>query len=127
VTLEGIDNVDDFVEKLDRIEPPGQMVSLLIDPLLQKYVELKPSLVTATRVDLWLATCLEDLYEAKLAGASNDRYMKDVLEGLLKHAQCTRVRFVSPGKSMELIFTGLASHGSTVLAVLPANLGWTRE
>jgi hypothetical protein len=28
--------VDDFVEKLDRTEPPGQLVAVLTDPLLQK-------------------------------------------------------------------------------------------
>jgi centromere protein I len=91
VTLEGIDNVHDFVEKLDRIEPPGQLVSLLVDPLLQKYVDLKPSSITSTRIGLWLATCLEEQYEAARLGTGDDRYLSEVLDGLLRYGQYTKV------------------------------------
>jgi centromere protein I len=91
VTLEGIDNVDDFVEKLDRIEAPGQMISFLADPLLQKYVELKPSPITSTRIDLWLSACLEDLYEAERLGTGEVQYLKEILDGLYIHASCTKV------------------------------------
>jgi len=93
VTLEGIDTVEDFVEKLDRIEPPGQLISLLTDPLLQKYVELKPSTIVSTRIDLWLSTCLEDVYEAERMGTGNTQYLKELLDGLHIHAQYTKVRF----------------------------------
>jgi centromere protein I len=92
VTLEGIDNVDDFVEKLDRIEAPGQMISFLTDPLLQKYVELKPSPVTSARIDLWLSACLEDLYEAERLGNGEPQYLKQILESLRIHASSTKVR-----------------------------------
>jgi centromere protein I len=92
VTLEGIDNVDDFVEKLDRIEAPGQMISFLTDPLLQKYVELKPSPVTSARIDLWLSACLEDLYEAERLGNGEPQYLKQILESLRIHAGSTKVR-----------------------------------
>ncbi len=91
VTLEGIDNVEDFVEKLDRIEPPGQLVSYLTDPLLQKYVDLNPSPITLARIDLWLATCLEEQYEAHRYGNSDRHYLSHILGGLLKSAQYTRV------------------------------------
>jgi centromere protein I len=87
VTLEGIDNVEDFVEKLDLIEPPGQMISYLTDPLLQKYVELKPEPIVSTRIDLWLSTCLEDLYEGERLGNSDPQYVQDMLDGLFKHAE----------------------------------------
>jgi len=79
--------VEDFVEKLDRIEPPGQMISFLTDPLLQKYVDLKPSLITSTRIDLWLALCLEEQYEGERLGNGDSQYLSEVLNGLLKHAQ----------------------------------------
>jgi centromere protein I len=87
VTLEGIDNVDDFVERLDRIEPPGQMIAFLTDPLLQKYVELKPSPVTSTRINLWLSTCLEDLYEVERMGSGDPKYAQEIFDGLIKHAE----------------------------------------
>lgn len=91
MTLEGIDNVEDFVEKLDKIEPPGQLVSFLTDPLLQKYVELQESPIISRRIQLWLSTCLEDLYNSTKDGTVDERYMSEILEGLLKHAQYTKV------------------------------------
>lgn len=91
MTLEGIDNVEDFVEKLDRIEPPGQLISFLTDPLLQKYVELKPSPIVATRIDLWLATCLEEQYAAERQGTGDIPYASEILDGLLRHSQYTKV------------------------------------
>ncbi|KAJ4289809.1 Phosphate metabolism transcription protein [Kalmusia sp. IMI 367209] len=90
VTLEGIDNVEDFVEKLDRIEPPGQLVSFLTDPLLQKYVELKDSPIISRRIQLWLSTCLEEQYYAIKEGTVDERYLSEILEGLLEHAQYTK-------------------------------------
>lgn len=97
MTLEGIDNVEDFVERLDRIEPPGQMISFLTDPLLQKFVELRPSPITTTRIDLWLATCLEDLYEAERQGTRDPSLLQDIFAGLLKHAQSTEVHLAVLG------------------------------
>ncbi|EUC36270.1 hypothetical protein COCCADRAFT_34278 [Bipolaris zeicola 26-R-13] len=90
VTLEGIDSVDDFVEKLDRIEPPGQLVSLLADPLLQKYVDLNPSRISTARIGVWLAACLEEQFEAHRQGAGDDGYLDEILSGLLRYAQYTK-------------------------------------
>lgn len=91
VTLEGIDTVVGLVEKLDLIEPPGQMVAILKDPLLQKYADLKPSPITSTRIDLWLSTCLEELYEAERAGTGDRQYLTELLDGLLSHARYAKV------------------------------------
>lgn len=91
VTLEGIDTVDDFVEKLDRIDPPGQLISILNDPLLQKYVDLKPSSIISTRIDLWLSTCLEDVYEVERLGTGDPSNLKEILEGLITYTQYTKV------------------------------------
>lgn len=81
----------DFVERLDSIEPPGQLVSLLIDPLLQKYVNLNPNLITTTRLHTWLAACLEDLYEGERMHNGDAQYLSEMLGGLLKYAQYTKV------------------------------------
>lgn len=95
MTLEGIDSVVDFVGKLEKIEAPGQMISFLTDPLLQKYVELSHSPIIVQRIQLWLSTCLEDQYNAIKEGAVDSRYLSDILDGLLKHAQYTKVRPIS--------------------------------
>jgi centromere protein I len=91
VTLEEIDNVEDFVGKLERIEPPGQMVSFLTDPLLQKFVDLNPSPIIVRRIDLWLSTCLEEEYEAISSGAETSAYLEELLDGLYRHTQYTNV------------------------------------
>ncbi|KAH7392890.1 Mis6-domain-containing protein [Pyrenochaeta sp. MPI-SDFR-AT-0127] len=87
VTLEGMDNVDEFVDNLDRVEPPGQLISFLTDPLLQKYVDLKPSSMTSNRIDLWLATCLEEHYDAQQQGYGVSEQLFEVLDGFLQHAR----------------------------------------
>lgn len=91
VTLEEIDNADDFVGKLDRIEPPGQMISFLKDPLLQKYVDLKPSPILGRRIELWLATCLEEEYNTVRTGLQPTAELSSILEGLYAHAQYSKV------------------------------------
>ena len=81
----------DFVEKLDRIEPPGQLISFLTDPLLQKYVALRPSAITSARVDLWLSTCLEEEYNAVKSGLPASTYLSEILSGLHIQTQYTKV------------------------------------
>ncbi|KAF1923756.1 Mis6-domain-containing protein [Didymella exigua CBS 183.55] len=90
VTLEGIDTVESFVEMLDRIEPPGQLVSFLTDPLLQKYVDLRPSPVVSARISLWLATCLEDQIASTALNAEDPALLTELLDGLLQHARYTK-------------------------------------
>jgi centromere protein I len=120
VTLEGIDSVDDFVEKLDRIEPPGQLISFLTDPLLQKYLELRPSSITSTRIDLWLATCLEDIYEAERLGTGDSQYLDEVLDSLLKHAQYTKTLHPTVLAFLEIYLPlwGGQNHIDAVLGLL---------
>jgi len=93
VTLEGVDSAEDFVEKLEKIEPPGQLISFLTDPLLQKYVELRQSPIVKRRIELWLSACLEEQYNAMKEGSMDSQYHREILEGLLSHAQYTKVGF----------------------------------
>ncbi|KAF2810585.1 Mis6-domain-containing protein [Mytilinidion resinicola] len=89
VTLEEIDNVDDFVEKLDRIELPGQMISYLRDPLLQKYLALRPSEIASKRLELWLEACLWDVYESSQLGTGADQ-RSEIIRGLLNQIRNTK-------------------------------------
>jgi len=41
--LEEVEDVSDFVQKLDKLEMPNQLVAVLGDPLLRKLISLKPS------------------------------------------------------------------------------------
>lgn len=118
MTLEGIDNVEDFVEQLDRVEPPGQLISFLTDPLLQKYVMLKPSPMATDRINLWLATCLEDQYNAQQKGTGDPSDLTEILEGLLRHAQYTKVRMPQLCPNMYVADTPLKTLHPTVLVFL---------
>ncbi|KAF2463628.1 Mis6-domain-containing protein [Lindgomyces ingoldianus] len=90
VTLEEIDTVTDFVEKLDRIELPGQLISFLTDPLLQKYLMLKQSERASRRINLWLSIYLEEEYEAVRRGTGTSEYLGELLAGLHKQTQYTK-------------------------------------
>lgn len=79
------------MERLDRIEPPGQLISFLTDPLLQKYVELKPSPVASARVGLWLATCLEEQVSTTALNVEDSTMLAELLDGLLQHTRYTKV------------------------------------
>ncbi|KAG0135182.1 Mis6-domain-containing protein [Tuber indicum] len=58
VTLEDVEDVSDFVKKLDKLELPNQLVAVLEDPLLRKLISLKPSDGANLRINNWLAACL---------------------------------------------------------------------
>jgi centromere protein I len=90
VTLEEVNNVDDFIEKLDRIEPPGQLISFLSDPLLQKYLILNPSSVSARRINLWLTAYLEDEYETARQGQQTSPQLSEILDAILDLTRYTK-------------------------------------
>ncbi|KAF2016733.1 Mis6-domain-containing protein [Aaosphaeria arxii CBS 175.79] len=87
VTLEGIDNAEAFVENLDKIEPPGQIISYLNDPLLQKFVALRPSPILSKRINLWLSVCLEEEFALLQGGSPPSVDFPEVFEGLLRQTQ----------------------------------------
>jgi centromere protein I len=116
VTLEGIDTVEAFVERLDRIEPPGQLISFLTDPLLQKFVDLNPSPVTSARISLWLATCLEDQITSAAHNVEASAFLSELLDGLLQHARYTKVRMSHEGTDCRLTLS------QTLLPVVPVFL-----
>ncbi|KAI9891437.1 MAG: hypothetical protein M1814_002756 [Vezdaea aestivalis] len=90
VTLEEVETVDDFIDKLDRIELPNQIVSILGDPLLQKYLDLKPSNVALKRLDNWLSTFMAEELNSLVDNEVPNGRMSEVLSCLAKYAQVTR-------------------------------------
>lgn len=61
VTLEEIENVDGFVDRLEKIELPNQLVAVLHDPLLQKLLMLRPDADAHQRAVNWLMSYAQDL------------------------------------------------------------------
>ncbi len=91
--MEEIENVDDFVGRLERIELPNQLISALGDPLLQKYLMLNPSETAAKRLNQWLSTFFDEELQSVLEGQKESRRLSDMLEKLLSYTRYTKVRF----------------------------------
>jgi centromere protein I len=85
--LEEIGNVSDFVNKLEKIELPNQLVAAIGDPLLQKYLQLKPSSSTSLRLGLWLLAFFEDQLETP----ESEKNILDMLEAIRDYTRYTKV------------------------------------
>ncbi|KAI0897907.1 Mis6-domain-containing protein [Annulohypoxylon nitens] len=85
ITLEEIENVDGFVNNLERIELPNQLIAVLGDPLLQKLLILKPQNEAHQRAGSWLASYGQDIMSGE-GGVDPS----DCLEMLKTYASSTR-------------------------------------
>ncbi|KAF2232091.1 Mis6-domain-containing protein [Viridothelium virens] len=97
VTLEEISNVNGFIDSLDRIDLPSQLIASLNDPLLQKYLSLRPSELASQRIRSWLLSYgLGD--QAGLNDLSSAYKQEDILAGILSFASTTKT--LPPGADM---------------------------
>lgn len=87
--MEEIEDVHDFVRRLEKIEPPNQLVAVIQDPLLQKLLQLRSSDVYAKRVDSWLMAFFEDQLET--SDASETKILQ-MLKSIHGYTQYTKVR-----------------------------------
>ncbi|KAJ3492934.1 hypothetical protein NLG97_g5050 [Lecanicillium saksenae] len=78
VTLEEIENVQSFVDKIDKLELPNQLVAVLADPLLQKLLLLRPSAESFQRVANWLNAALQDFVD----GDADEATLWEIMEVL---------------------------------------------
>ncbi|KAL7793420.1 Mis6 domain-containing protein [Trichoderma afarasin] len=76
VTLEEIENVTGFVQNMDRIELPNQLVAVLGDPLLQKLLLLRPNAEAYQRVANWLSSVLQNVID----GDADEATLWEVLD-----------------------------------------------
>ncbi|KAJ6785276.1 hypothetical protein PWT90_01076 [Aphanocladium album] len=127
VTLEEIENVQSFVDKMDKLELPNQLVAVLADPLLQKLLLLRPSAESFQRVANWLNAALQDFVD----GDADEATLWEVMEVLRDFVVQTKVKlyqhifqpleialgYVQPPCLLELLnmYTGLLHHWASVL------------
>jgi centromere protein I len=69
---------------------PNQLVASLTDPLLQRFLQLKPSTSAAERVDQWLLAFFED----QLEFAESEQSILEMLEVILAYTNHTKVSVV---------------------------------
>ncbi|KAL1623840.1 hypothetical protein SLS54_004303 [Diplodia seriata] len=101
VTLEEINSADGLVKHLERIELPNQLLASFKDPLLQKYLILKPSDVAARRLELWLESYLREALEAIASGTKNPDHFDELLDGMLNYTTATKFKtsYLSPAEA----------------------------
>lgn len=86
--MDEIEGVSDFIENLEKIEPPNQIVAVIADPLLQKFLQLRQIDTNAKRVDSWLFAFFEDQLQNPDKG---DVRVLEMLQAILDYAKSTRV------------------------------------
>ncbi|GAB1315001.1 Mis6-domain-containing protein [Madurella fahalii] len=86
VTLEEIDNAESFAKNLEKIELPTQLVAVLADPLLQKFLLLRPDAEASSRITNWLMACLGDV----ASGDADSGLLLDMLEVAHDYAMSTK-------------------------------------
>ena len=90
ITLEDIQNVDDFVDKLELIEPPSQIIAGLRDPLLQKYLLLSTSRDASQRLEFWLLRYFEEEIETLREGFSLSVTLPEILSALTSYTESSK-------------------------------------
>jgi centromere protein I len=85
--LEEIESVNEFVDKLEKIELPNQLVASLRDPLLHKFLQLKPSVSISQRIDQWLLAFFEDQLETP----GSEKTILEMLEAIRDYTNHTKV------------------------------------
>ena len=78
----------EFVRKLEKIEPPNQLVAVIHDPLLQKFLQLRSSDTSSKRIDSWLLAFFEDQLEES---TSSESKIFEILEAVLGYTRYTKV------------------------------------
>ena len=86
--MEEIEDVHDFVRQLEKIEPPNQLIAVIQDSLLQKFLQLRSSEVYGRRVDSWLTAFFEDQLEAS---DSSEAKILEMLKSIQGYTHYTKV------------------------------------
>lgn len=91
MTLEEVEGVDALIDNLENIEAPSQLASTLSDPLLQKYMLLKPTNESGKRLEMWLARTLDNVLEDSEYGDNSVASETELLNGLLSYSRSAKV------------------------------------
>jgi len=77
---------------MDQIELPTQLIAVLADPLLQKFLLLRPDEEATTRIDNWLSAVFEDVCN----GDADLSTVGDVLEPVADYVASAKVCVYAP-------------------------------
>ena len=114
--MEEIENVNGFVQNIDKLELPNQLVAVLADPLLQKLLVLRPSQESQQRIANWLNSVLQDVID----GDADETTLFDVLDILRDFVVPTKVCVTNlTFMSISLTLTDLTPAVAQLFCPLP--------
>ncbi|KAK6584557.1 hypothetical protein PZA11_002781 [Diplocarpon coronariae] len=87
VTLEEIEGAHEFVQKLEKIEPPNQLVAVINDPLLQRFLQLRFCDDDSRRIDSWLLAFFDDQLQTPETGERLVLEMLIAVRGYTRHTK----------------------------------------
>ncbi|RDI77663.1 hypothetical protein Vi05172_g12329 [Venturia inaequalis] len=90
VTLEDVESAEHFVENLEKLEPPSQIVAGLRDPLLQKYLMLGSSADSERRLEFWLSQYFEEELETLREGFGLSATLSDTLSAIVSYTESSK-------------------------------------
>ena len=67
------------------------MIAALDDPLLQKYIGLRPSIAVTKRMDRWLDMFFDEQLHAADDGRETNKALSEILEKTLSYTRFTKV------------------------------------
>jgi centromere protein I len=104
-SLEELRNVTDFVENLEKIDLPNQMISVLGDRLAQKYMLLVGPKIAKLRLEDWLEIFLKDEFErTNLADSDEPEALGYVLSVATEYVRSAKVSCYILEKVFFIVF-----------------------
>jgi centromere protein I len=94
MTIEDVETVDHFVDNLERIEPPSQLIAGLRDPLLQKYLMLNTFPDTSNRLEFWLLRSFEEELEILREGFGLSPTLSELLVAVVSYTESSKVSII---------------------------------
>lgn len=76
-----------FVQSLEKIDFPDQLVAVVSDPLLQKLVQLRPDQASFRRVSNWINSMIRDIED----DPNNASIVGDMMAVLYDYVSQTKV------------------------------------
>ncbi|RKP09860.1 Mis6-domain-containing protein [Thamnocephalis sphaerospora] len=101
-----ISSFDELLDKIDRLELPDQMASVLNNRVLQHLVACDAKGTTMARISHWLSQCLTDAYCWKRGTPEGSARMRELLLKALSFTEFTKELLPAISEFLILVLTG---------------------
>lgn len=127
-TLGDVNDIQDLVEKLDNIYVPAERMLTLDDPLLQKYIALRPDDDAGRlRLERQLEVFLDEQLEKIEGGLDTSKELSDILRRLSSNTQFSKVKTRSNLIEARLRSLDSSKPRENLLRTLSTEVGRARQ